>query len=478
MILIRVFSRLGAFWAALMGALIAAVTGAIITAIGFLFRLIFSHFRVETSFEEGQQMVWRLRSYLNKTQGHRRFPAYMVSITGSEERQKGKWVKIQPHLKDCYLFYKGRLVYIHRIEREKRANQGLPTNIYGDSEPQGPQFTYRVTVFFGDKEILEDFFTEVLQVTQSKEQREVSIFVSKRDSWELAASRPMRSVDSLFLGRGVKEQVLKAVEDFLSSKEWYRRAGVPWRMGILATGIKGSGKTSLVQMIAGQYDLDIYIFRLGDPAMNDVRFESLCSSTPKRSIWVIEELDCVFNGRKNVVGAVPVVDEEIWDEECAPVTIPSSGQKAGNGLTASGFLTALDGITAPEGRIVFITSNNKELLDEAMIRKGRIDLEVEFGYADAYQIQSIFEHFYPTEPREKIQDCAEKMATQTLTMADVQSYLIAFRADFDSAYLHAENVRGVIGVVTSGKMPGDEAPAEMAEPSMGVKVQLALDLGD
>eukprot|EP00946_MAST-07B_sp_MAST-7B-sp1_P000552 g552.t1 len=63
-------------------------------------------------------------------------------------------------------------------------------------------------------------------------------------------------------------------------------------------------------------------------------------------------------------------------------------------ITLSGLLNALDGPTATTGRILFMTTNFRNKLDPALIRSGRIDYEIEFRHADAWQAERLFKRFY------------------------------------------------------------------------------------
>ena len=49
-------------------------------------------------------------------------------------------------------------------------------------------------------------------------------------------------------------------------------------------------------------------------------------------------------------------------------------------LTLAGLLNALDGPTASTGRLLFMTTNNKDKLDRALIRSGRIDYDLRFDH--------------------------------------------------------------------------------------------------
>jgi chaperone BCS1 len=74
----------------------------------------------------------------------------------------------------------------------------------------------------------------------------------------------------------------------------------------------------------------------------------------------------------------------------------------GFSLTLSGLLNIVDGVGAGEGRIMVATTNYYDRLDEALIRPGRIDLEVKFELASKYQAREQFSQFYlPSITKEK-----------------------------------------------------------------------------
>ena len=67
---------------------------------------------------------------------------------------------------------------------------------------------------------------------------------------------------------------------------------------------------------------------------------------------------------------------------------------SGATVTFSGLLNALDGVAAAEERIVILTTNHVERLDEALIRPGRIDMTVRIGEASRYQAGLMWDRFY------------------------------------------------------------------------------------
>ena len=65
-------------------------------------------------------------------------------------------------------------------------------------------------------------------------------------------------------------------------------------------------------------------------------------------------------------------------------------------------MNIVDGVGAGEGRIMVATTNYYDRLDEALIRPGRIDLEVKFELANKHQAREQFSKFYvPTITKDK-----------------------------------------------------------------------------
>ena len=67
-----------------------------------------------------------------------------------------------------------------------------------------------------------------------------------------------------------------------------------------------------------------------------------------------------------------------------------------DGITLSGLLNVIDGVAASEGRILVMTTNHPEKLDAALLRPGRVDMSIEFGYARGLDIEKLFSSIYIT----------------------------------------------------------------------------------
>merc|ERR1711915_153550 len=65
-------------------------------------------------------------------------------------------------------------------------------------------------------------------------------------------------------------------------------------------------------------------------------------------------------------------------------------------LTLASLLEVLDGVMEMDGRMLIITTNYPEKLDKALIRPGRIDMEVHFGPMTSKNIMEMFEYYFET----------------------------------------------------------------------------------
>ncbi|KAL9128174.1 MAG: hypothetical protein Q9217_003099 [Psora testacea] len=95
----------------------------------------------------------------------------------------------------------------------------------------------------------------------------------------------------------------------------------------------------------------------------------------------------VYSRDKSVIKAIifgPRITEALSEE-------PRTNRP---GITLSGLLNTIDGVASHEGRVLVITSNFPQTLDEALIRPGRIDMQVEFTHATRPQIREIFIRMY------------------------------------------------------------------------------------
>lgn len=260
--------------------------------------------------------------------------------------------------------------------------------------------TIRLGAVLARRRVLEELLESVARQAGERRANRLTLYMVDRwgDEWRLADSKPRRSLDSVVLDEGVARLLHDDIHEFFTRREWYAQMGIPWRRGYLLHGPPGTGKTSAAFALAGELRLKLCALSLTNPKLTDNVLSDLLQHTPPRSLILIEDIDAFFTAREKQ-------DTRIQ-------------------FSFSGLLNALDGVGAQEGRIVVLTTNHRERLDPALIRPGRIDLEIELGRATPSQLRGLLQRFYP-DHAERVARIAADYPTRTLSPAQVQQTLIA-----------------------------------------------------
>ncbi|KAF2786562.1 hypothetical protein K505DRAFT_318224 [Melanomma pulvis-pyrius CBS 109.77] len=260
------------------------------------------------------------------------------------------------------LRYRGSLIFVDR-QREK-------TLIMGKDEPFE---TITLTTLYADRGVFEQIFAEAHTLYQQLQEGKTVIYNSMGFDWkQFGEAKRKRPLDSVVLERGVKERIAEDVQAFLAARTWYLDRGIPYRRGYLLYGPPGTGKSSFIQALAGHLDFNIAILNVSERGLTDDKLNHLLLKVPRRTIVLLEDVDVAFVNR----------------------TKPGADGYAGSTVTFSGLLNALDGVASAEERIIFLTTNHVERLDEALIRPGRVDMTVRLGEATEYQIDQLWDRFY------------------------------------------------------------------------------------
>lgn len=185
-------------------------------------------------------------------------------------------------------------------------------------------------------------------------------------NWDDRADLPQRELSSIILKRGQLERIVDDMGQFLAAEPDYARRGLPWHRGYLFHGAPGTGKSSIARALASHFELNLFYMSLSD-MKTDTDLLSLVSIIEPRSILLLEDVD--------VYHAATQRDE-------------------GTKTSLSALLNSLDGIWTPWGLITIMTTNNRDVLDSALIRPGRVDVEEELTNLDPEQATDLVNWFY------------------------------------------------------------------------------------
>ena len=303
----------------------------------------------------------------------------------------------------------------------------------------------QLTIYGRDPTPLKMLFEEIVDRQNRKDLGRTVIYKacnSEGTYWARCFSKPVRSLDTVILDDKQKEEISEDLKEFLlpATNKWYSNRGLPYRRGYLLYGPPGTGKTSLSVALSGAFGLPIYALSLSVSWMNDDTLALLFSSLPKNCLVLLEDIDACGvargkdeAGKENVASSPKPLDDKDRN---------NSNAKPSAQVSFSGLLNAIDGVASKEGRALIMTTNHRERLDEALIRPGRVDLQIKFAYADKKIIHGLFRAIYEVSEDDKqvlkfpkdfpdhdeiadlANNFAEKVPEHVFCPAEVQGFLL------------------------------------------------------
>ncbi|MDR1000323.1 MAG: AAA family ATPase [Clostridiales bacterium] len=211
------------------------------------------------------------------------------------------------------------------------------------------------------------FFVAVLVFvyrTANRSQTKPAMALSMAD--QAQSSVHYLKFDDIAGNEEAKEQVTDIV-DFIKNPEKYERYGARMPHGVIFYGPPGTGKTLMAKAIAGEADSPFYAVSGSDFVQMYVgvgagRIRELFQKARenKKAVIFIDEIDAM--GKKRASGAHDSNDER---EQ-----------------TLNALLSEMSGFSSGDGIIVIAATNRLDTIDEALLRPGRFDRQVEIGLPD------------------------------------------------------------------------------------------------
>ena len=316
------------------------------------------------------------------------------TFADSEKRDFKAFNKIiYIHHDDSFrIYYKNRII---RIATSKEKFEGA-SNVFSMFFNQ-----YTVSGIFARKaitELLEEFVAYNVSLEKVSPPK---MFINQDAYWEEVTGTALRDIDKIFIDHGIKDNLLADINNFKNSYSFYQDRNIPYRRGYLLEGPPGTGKSSLASALASKFNTDLYLLNLNS-FEKEKHFESALNSINSDAFILIEDIDAYFKGRE-----------------------------AKTKISFSSFINQISGVKSKTGIILLITTNVKSEMDDALLRSGRIDMQVNLSLANTDLIEEYLSFFYS----KKITLPVDVVAS----MADIENICIQNRNDAKKAVTEITN---------------------------------------
>lgn len=270
----------------------------------------------------------------------------------------------------------------------------------------GLEYFTRILICHDDLKALGDFVKIALTYTRPAKQRQINIYYSRcKGYWEHFNTTYAQTIERIYIEPEVKTEIIGKIDAFIAAKQRYTDFGRSYKINFLLTGVPGAGKTSLVKAIALKYERKLNVLNFSK-GLTDETLVSLMSDIGDNEIVLMEDIDAFF------------VDREATKE---------------SNVSFSALLNIMDGtMMKGNGTMMFLTANNPDHLDRALIRPGRIDHVVRFDYPRVQEIREAFKDIVGSDTDFKA--FYDKIKGYHINMSSIVDFL--FRNSENSSYIN------------------------------------------
>jgi chaperone BCS1 len=247
-----------------------------------------------------------------------------------------------------------------------------------------------------------------------------------------------------------RHKLITLLDTFTKKQGRYIIEGFPYQFGIMLHGLPGTGKTSIIKAIANHTKRHLIFIDLARVSSNQQLTQIMFEETrhienneeyfnmpPQDVIFVLEDVDAASNIVLQRHKKDGQNTQNTQNTQHTQHTQNTQNTQPSSGVTLAGLLNALDGPLDGPGRIIIMTSNYPEKLDRALVRPGRIDLQIGLTYMTTSDAVLMIEHYVT---RRQLTD-EEKAIFE-------QNYIPTTPAELQGICLGCEQFKAVIDAFT------------------------------
>ncbi|XP_023522825.1 AAA-ATPase ASD, mitochondrial-like [Cucurbita pepo subsp. pepo] len=282
--------------------------------------------------------------------------------------------------------------------------------------------------------ILGSFINHIMEqgkaVEQMNRQRKLYMNNAKNDwghksNWRHVPFEHPANFKTLAMDPKKKQEIINDLIKFKNGKEYYEKVGKAWKRGYLLYGPPGTGKSTMIAAMANFMEYDVYDLELTSVKDNS-ELKKLLIEISNKAMIVIEDIDCSLDLTGQRKKKKKTEDEEETEEKKDPVKKAEKEEEKQSKVTLSGLLNFIDGIWSACGgeRLIIFTTNHKEKLDEALIRRGRMDKHIEMSYCSFAAFKVLSMNYLDVEWHESYHRIDQLLKETEMTPADVAENLM------------------------------------------------------
>ncbi|CAM0955234.1 unnamed protein product [Alopecurus aequalis] len=209
-----------------------------------------------------------------------------------------------------------------------------------------------------------------------------------RSTWCHVPFEHPATFDKLALEPVLKKEIIDDLEAFMDGKQYYSDVGKAWKRGTTLS----SGRKLFIE-------------------------------TKGRSIIVIEDIDAI---EVDLAGNRKVADKKAGSSSCCDHLALDPNKDDGSKVTLSGLLSFVDGLWSASGgeRIIVFTTNRVDMLDQALTRRGRMDLHIEMSYCRFGAFKVLANNYLKVTDHELFGEIRQLLDDTDMSPADVAHNLM------------------------------------------------------
>jgi hypothetical protein len=261
----------------------------------------------------------------------------------------------------------------------------------------------RICVQHPNQKVLHNFVRSALLYTRPVDQHKIRIYYSRsRGYWESFNTIYAQPFEKIYIDPEMKVSIIRHIDGFIASKERYIEFGRPYKLNFLLAGVCGSGKSSLIKAIALKYKRPLYVLNFSK-CLNDENLVQLMADISDDAIILMEDIDAFFVNRDS----------------------------KDNNVSFSALLNIMDGtMMKGNGVMMFLTANNPDHLDQALIRPGRIDRILKFDYPRHQEIRTAFFDITDSKNESEFAEFYKHIKGIKINMSSIVDYLFRYPTDY------------------------------------------------